>query len=89
MSGSPAWHLYVLCSASTRRTYVGISLDVERRVKQHNGELAGGAASTRGGRPWTVGAIYGPYPDRSAASRAERVLKAQRGQARLRWDGVC
>lgn len=25
-----------------------------RRLRQHNGELAGGAKSARGGRPWSL-----------------------------------
>ncbi len=31
--------------------YTGVATDLERRVKQHNGELAGGARYTRGRRP--------------------------------------
>ena len=81
------WHLYVLVSTTRNRTYVGITLDLERRLQQHNGEAPGGAASTRSGRPWTLGAVYGPYADRAEASRAERALKARRGPARLGWDG--
>ena len=88
MSEGASWTLYVLCSSTGSRTYVGITLDLERRLQQHNGALPGGASSTRAGRPWSVGAVYGPYADRSAASRAERVLKARRGPARLRWDGI-
>lgn len=37
------------------RTYVGATTQpVERRVRQHNGELSGGANQTTGGRPWSV-----------------------------------
>lgn len=89
MADEPAaWHLYVLHNAARSRTYVGITLDLERRLQQHNGELPGGASATRAGRPWVLAATYGPYPDRATASRAERALKARRGPARLRWDGI-
>lgn len=81
-----SWTVYVLWSASRGRTYVGITTDVERRLRQHNGDLVGGARSTRAGRPWTLGAHYGPFMDRSRATRAERALKRVRGRARLAWD---
>lgn len=31
--------------------YCGITTDIDRRIKQHNGELAGGAKYTRAKRP--------------------------------------
>ena len=80
-----SWFAYVL--VSTRRgTYVGITTDVERRLKQHNGELPGGAKSTRANRPWSLGRTYGPFEDRSTATQAERQIKLLRGDRRLHWD---
>lgn len=67
------------------RTYVGVAVDVERRARQHNGELAGGARSTRAGRPWHIAVVHGPYPDRGSAQAVEYQLKQRRGAAaRLR-----
>ena len=87
-SPAPApWWLYVLVSDDGRRTYVGITLDVPRRLAQHNGERPGGARSTRPGRPWRVGRVFGPYAERGEVSRAERALKAVRGLKRLSWAG--
>ncbi len=77
----PAWTLYLLESAAGR-TYAGITIDMPRRLAQHNGERPGGARATRAGRPWSVRAAWGPYPTRAAASRDERRLKALRGPAR-------
>ena len=80
------WWLYVLVSTPTERTYVGITTRLDHRLRAHNGEVKGGARATRPHRPWTYGAVYGPYPDRSAVSRAEWALKkTQRGAARLAW----
>lgn len=87
-SGSTTWWLYVLLARNGRRTYVGISPEPARRLEQHNGQRPGGARATRGGRPWSMGRVYGPYDDRAEASRAEYWLKKKRGQDRLRWDGV-
>jgi putative endonuclease len=78
------WFVYVLLSASGR-TYVGIAIEVERRLAQHNGEARGGARTTRAGRPWRVGVVYGPFADRGAALRAELAVKRLRGPRRLAW----
>ena len=79
------WVVYVLVSETTSRSYVGITTDLERRLKQHNGELPGGARSTTYGRPWRVGASHGPFEGRGEASRVEYELKRRRGPARLSW----
>lgn len=73
----------MLLSDDGARTYVGITTDVARRLRQHNGALAGGARSTRAGRPWTVGAQLGPFHSRADASRREAALKRLRGRRRL------
>lgn len=88
---APPWYAYVLVSLEppppgqlaqrVRRTYVGVAVDVERRARQHNGELPGGARSTRVGRPWRVAVVHGPFPDRGAAQSAEVRLKRRRGAA--------
>jgi predicted GIY-YIG superfamily endonuclease len=83
-STTPAvWFVYVLVSTDGGRTYVGISTDVERRLQQHNGELPGGARSTRAGRPWSLGRTLGPYDDRGFALKMELALKKRSGGRRL------
>jgi predicted GIY-YIG superfamily endonuclease len=82
------WFVYVLWSDALGRSYVGIAVDVARRLRQHGGQLVGGARATRAGRPWRLAAWYGPFPDRGGATRAERSVKALRGPARLGWGGV-
>ncbi len=78
-----SWFVYVLVSESRVRTYVGVTTDVVRRLAQHNGELAGGAKSTRAGRPWQVAAVHGPLPERAQAQQIEAVLKHTRGEHRV------
>jgi structure-specific endonuclease subunit SLX1 len=42
-----SWFVYLLSTVEAPiRTYVGATLDVDRRLRQHNGELAGGARAT-------------------------------------------
>lgn len=55
-------------------TYVGITTDLARRLRAHNGELKGGARFTRRGRPWAI-AYSEPAPNHGAALRRELELK--------------
>lgn len=72
------WFVYVLVSEATGRTYVGATTDPERRLRQHNGEIKGGARATRGFRPWRIGRIIGPIDSQRAALREERRVKKLR-----------
>ena len=74
------WYVYVLVGDGIH--YVGATNNVERRLRQHNGELRGGAKFTRG-KQWKVGAVYGPYPNRSSAQKIELRVKRLRGAKRL------
>ena len=67
--------VYVLISTNKpKRTYVGWTLDLDRRVEQHNGGV--GAKFTRGGK-WTL--IYAErHRTRNGAMRREVVLKKNR-----------
>ena len=66
------WYCYLLlCADGT--FYAGITTDVARRVEEHNrGE---GSRYTRARLP-VILAHAEPQPDRSAATRRERELKA-------------
>ena len=77
-----------LLSDGRRRTYIGITVDLQRRLRQHNGELRGGAKYTRG-RRWKVVCHVGPFPSKSDAMRFEWWYKRTgRGlQGRLRGLG--
>lgn len=77
------WVLYLLLSNDGKRTYVGVTTDIQRRVEQHNGGKPGGAKSTRGGRPWSLLKSRSGFPDRSAAQSAEAALKQLNGDKRV------
>jgi len=75
------WHVYLLrCADGT--LYTGIATQPERRLRQHNGELAGGARYTRGRRPvelvWSEACV-----SRSAALRREAELRRLDRTAKL------
>ena len=67
---SPAPHCYVYLlspedpSKASRVTYVGFTTDPFRRLRQHNGEIKGGAKRTRKHRPWKICAVIGAVPSK-------------------------
>ena len=62
---------YLLCSETNGRTYIGYTLDPTRRLRQHNGEIKGGAKKTTRSRPWRMVCVVGGFPDQGAALRFE------------------
>ena len=52
-SMSRDYNVYCLVSVhDSARTYVGCTNNLKRRLRQHNGEIVGGARFTRAHRPW-------------------------------------
>lgn len=81
---------YTLVSADGRCTYVGITNCLARRLRQHNGELSGGAKyTTRRGSGWTVAWVVSGFGTKVAALQFEWALHhCRRGKApalRRRW----
>jgi len=52
------WYCYLL--VSDNKTYVGATINPDRRLRQHNGEISGGAKATRG-HVWERKALVGPF----------------------------
>lgn len=59
---------YCYLIVSGKRTYIGSSKDLDRRVKQHNGTLKGGAKATRGNSEWRLHSSIGPFSKSDAYS---------------------
>ena len=78
--GAGEWVVYLLRSETRpRRTYCGATNNLRRRLRQHNGELCGGARATHAGRPWRlVGIARGFGTNASAALRFEWFCKMSR-----------
>ncbi len=68
-----SWFVY-LVRTGKGVLYAGISTDPARRLRQHSGELAGGAKALRGKGPLTLVWQY-QAPNRSVASLWEYQLK--------------
>jgi predicted GIY-YIG superfamily endonuclease len=69
MEGTMSFACYCLAS-ETGRTYVGFSTNLERRLRQHNRELVGGAKATKGGVWKRICCVTG-FPTQQAALQFE------------------
>lgn len=67
------WFVYILlCADGT--LYTGVAIDVQRRLREHNGDARLAARYTRSRRPLTL--VYSePAADRAAACRREAAIK--------------
>ena len=66
------WNCYLLVTndGGKQKTYVGVTPDLDRRLRQHNGEMSGGAAATTG-RRWERACHVRGFPDVRAALQFE------------------
>jgi len=66
--------VYLLLS-SDKSTYIGATVDLERRLRQHQGEITGGAHATTAkvckGETWTRACHVSGFPDWQAALQFE------------------
>lgn len=71
---TPKFYVYLLVSSSGA-TYVGATVDLDRRLRQHNKEICGGAHSTgmkvAKGEVWTRAAYVEGFPTWQAALQFE------------------
>ena len=73
------YYVYILESSDCKATYVGATVDLNHRLRQHNKELAGGAHATSvkvaQGCTWNRICFIQGFPDWSAALQFEWRLK--------------
>ncbi len=77
------WFVYVLTSPRSTIPYIGKSNNLEKRLRQHNAELVGGARRTRmaldGGKGnWTRELHVSGFPDERAALQFEWRFQRER-----------
>jgi predicted GIY-YIG superfamily endonuclease len=61
------WVCYLLKSTVCNRTYIGATNNFKKRIRQHNGEIKGGAKYTHSNRPWKPVCIVYGFKDNSHA----------------------
>ena len=66
------WKCYLLatCDTGGQKTYVGVTPDLDRRLRQHNGLLSGGAKATHG-RQWERLCHVTGFPDHTSVLQFE------------------
>ncbi len=73
------WFVYVLTSPRSTIPYIGKSNNLERRLRQHNGELVGGARRTRKNAGCWVRELHiSGFPDERAALQFEWRFQRER-----------
>jgi predicted GIY-YIG superfamily endonuclease len=68
------WFCYLIKSVNPEfmsRTYVGVTNNPKRRIRQHCGEIVGGAKSTAGKGPWEYVCLLHGFPTQQSALQFE------------------
>lgn len=73
------WIVYLLISEIKNISYVGITTNLDKRLKQHNGIINGGAKFTHANRPYKVLYYIDNIENRSDATKIELLIKQQKG----------
>ena len=74
------FYIYILQSEIKHRLYIGKTIDLRRRLKEHN---AGQNTSTKPYKPWRL-IFYEAYTLQSDASRREKYLKTTQGHQAIK-----
>ncbi len=85
------YYCYILYTSNafySTQTYNGSTNDLKRRIRQHNGELVGGAKSTSNKGPWDYLAVISGFETHKEALSCEWKIKHPTG-ARLRPKKYC
>jgi len=78
------WYLYLLENSENNKTYLGVTNNLTRRIRQHNKELVGGAKYTtnfKGNGSWILKA-YVENLTKSQSLSYERIIKNKRRKGR-------
>jgi predicted GIY-YIG superfamily endonuclease len=68
------WFCYLISSSSPKnltRTYFGVTNNLLRRIRQHNGEIVGGAKCTSSRGPWSYICVLSGFPTQKSALQFE------------------
>ena len=72
--------MYCYLIMAENKTYIGITNNLEQRLRKHNGEITGGAKSTRCCKNWSYHTVLSGFSDKSNAGRFEWYWKHYRNK---------
>jgi putative endonuclease len=75
------WFVYII-ENEKGYFYTGITTDIDRRLRQHSGEIKGGAKFFHSGSPVKV-LFKKKFPDRSLASKFEAMVKKMKREDKI------
>ena len=79
-----SWSLYLLENSFNNKTYLGVTNNIDRRIRQHNCEIKGGAKYTSNNKQeglWELKTIVNNLT-KSEALSYERIIKNKRRQGK-------
>jgi len=83
-----SYYVYLL-ESTDKRTYVGATVDLDHRLRQHNGEISGGAVATSSrvaaGAAWERVCHIRGFPDWKTALSFEWAFKFHSRKFPARW----
>ncbi len=85
-SDKKPWFVYLL-KCSNDSLYCGVTTDINKRLKQHNGILKGGAKYTRAHGPCAL-AYQEEVGDRSSACKREYEIKQMDKKTKLKLTKI-
>jgi predicted GIY-YIG superfamily endonuclease len=84
------WYCYIIKSFDEKYSYNGSTNNPVRRLRQHNGEICGGAYRTKKARPWHYYAILKGLPNHINALSAEWRIRypSNKRQKEAKYKGI-
>jgi predicted GIY-YIG superfamily endonuclease len=77
------FYVYLLLCTDNRNTYVGATMDIHRRLRQHNGEISGGSVYTKKAPAgWEIYFLMTGFPDHQNTLSCEWRIKHTEGKPR-------
>jgi len=82
------YFVYLLKSEVSNRFYVGYTVNLRKRIRQHNGEIKGGAKRTSRNRPWKAVMYVSGFKYERTAMQYEYMIQHPPKKLRKKGGGI-